>query len=136
MVKRKCYKDSLCQLIIPTKSTERLITVSGNGLVTLSDRFECVDRMLHDKSMPALSSILIDVRYFTNSPSPSEVPWIGQLINRLRTRFLAKVAIVTSTVGHVTVSQLIAFEADSMAKNVKAFTSLSEAIQWLIEMTV
>jgi hypothetical protein len=108
-----------------------LIVITGTGGVALEERVDLVNRILSDRTLPSESSILIDVRRVAPPPSSDDLSRIGFLIQRLQSRFGARIAILNAAVGHVTLSHLIACRADGEVGEVQAFVSESEAREWL-----
>jgi hypothetical protein len=111
----------------------RLLTITGKGDVSLEDRYDCVRRMMSDKSADKESNILINVCEVTNKPSSDDIPAIVSLIMRLRTRYGGRIAILNTVAGHVTLTNLIALSADIDDGKVRAFLSDTEALKWLKE---
>ena len=110
---------------------DSLIVLTGSGLVTTADRIDCVQRMFKDQGLPGKVTVLIDVCRVANPPGENELLFIGILLKRLQSRFRSRIAIVNSTVGHLTFSHLIAFSTETDKETVNAFDSEKEARQWL-----
>lgn len=58
---------------------------------------------------------------------------IASLLAILRARFSGRQAIVTSVVGRVTASRLVAMISDPLEEKVRAFVSLDDACGWVSE---
>lgn len=112
-------------------SVNGLLQVVGSGDVSLEDRIVSVKRMLEDLSLPKQAHILINVDGITNAPGTNDFSKIAVLIDRLRTRFGGRVAIVNALTGHVTTSHLIAMSVLSEEDNVQVFSSEAMARAWL-----
>ncbi|HVM42008.1 MAG TPA: hypothetical protein VMT77_00795 [Gemmatimonadales bacterium] len=108
------------------------VVLVGSGRVMMHERVACIDRMLGDPQLARDAGVLIDVRAVENPPSASEIPAIAALIHQIRARFNGRVALLSTTAGHVTASDLVAFAADA-PQHVAAFTSEDSACAWLAE---
>jgi hypothetical protein len=109
-----------------------LIRIVGHGEVTLEDRVHFIRRLLNDPELPALASILVQVNEVTNAPDAEDVQGIGKLIERLLARFYGRVAIVNVTVGHLTMSHLVALSVNGGHNRVRVFASEAQARDWLV----
>lgn len=108
----------------------QLLRIVGHGVVTVEDRIQFVDRMFQDAALPEKADVLIEIGEVSNAPQGADMFAIGALINRLRARFRGRVAIVNATVGHVTISNLIALSSESDFQAVRVFASTNEAREW------
>ena len=115
------------------ESEPHLIVLTGSGTVTMAERAECVRWLLEDPALPREAAILIDVCRVENPPLNNEIAVVGMLVKQLQVRFGSLVAILNTTVGHVTLSHLIAFSAGAEEDKVRAFVSAGEARAWLAE---
>ena len=106
------------------------IRLVGDGVVSMVDRADCVQRMLADNSLPVPSHVLIDVCTVVNSPTVDDIPMIRLMIRLLQSKFLGKVAILNTVVGHTFLSHAIAIE---VWDNCRAFHSAKEARDWFGE---
>lgn len=109
----------------------RLLCMLGSGQVSMEDRYVCVDQILSDQSIDENLNILIDVCLVANCPSPGDISSIIALVERLKSRFMGRVAIVNATAGHVTITNFISFGAERGGNSVRSFYSDSEARKWL-----
>jgi hypothetical protein len=108
----------------------QLIVLTGTGAVTTGDRNVCVKRMIEDRILPDEAAILIDVCRVPNPPSKEEIEDIGKLLKQLHKRFRSPIAILNTTVGHATMSHLIA-AITSVYCPVRAFITEAQARNWL-----
>jgi hypothetical protein len=108
-----------------------LIHIVGHGTVSLDDRIHFIRRLLGDADLPARATVLVEVSGVTNAPSAEDIRVIGMLVERLQARFCGRVAIVNVTLGHVTLSHLVAFSVGDGYSRVQVFASNEEARDWL-----
>lgn len=108
-----------------------IVRIVGRGAVSVDDRVQFIRRVLADPDLPAVAAVLVDVSGVSNAPTPDEVRVIGRLAERVQARFRGRVAILNVTVGHVTISHLVALSADDGHGSVRVFTSADEARGWL-----
>ncbi|MBI1176909.1 hypothetical protein GC207_05665 [bacterium] len=108
-----------------------LLNIVGYGEVTMDERVRCVQRVLADPDLANCSAIIIDVNEVTNPPNVDEVPFVARLIDKLRTRFGGRVAIVNAVGGHVTASHMVALSAVGEYDHVRVFQSEIAAREWL-----
>lgn len=112
-------------------ASARLIRIVGRGAVSVESRVHLVRGLLGDTALPAVASVLIDVSEVTNAPDADDVRTIGMLIERMITRFRGRVAVVTASVGHVTLSHLVSLSVGDGVSGAQSFTSQSAARAWL-----
>lgn len=108
-----------------------LIRIVGFGAVSLNDRIIFARRLVEDPDLPAHAAVLIEVNAVASAPPAEDVGVIGMLIERLQARFHGRVAIVNLTVGHVTMSHLVALSVGDGYSRVQVFASEGEARDWL-----
>lgn len=108
-----------------------MVLIRGEGEVSLADRVGVIESIMSDEALPEASSILVDVAGVANAPEPHDIHAIAGLARKLRSRFRGRIAILNTTVGHTTISQLVAMAADD--PEVRAFVSPDGARSWLIE---
>lgn len=108
-----------------------LILLSGAQTVTIEERFDCVERLLTDKAMPAQAAVLINIAQVENCPCADDVKWIALLLGSLHARFRARVALVNSATDRIPLSEMIAQSVDPGIGEVRAFASENAARAWL-----
>lgn len=109
-----------------------LIRIVGRGAVSMDDRIRCVRRLLDDADLPARAEILIEVNAVEAAPVADDIRVIALLIERLQSKFSGRVAIANLTVGHVTLSHLVALSVSGGHDRVRVFASEEEACDWLM----
>jgi len=109
---------------------DALVVLRGSGSVSMAERSAIVEQILIDASLPAAASVLIDVTDVDRSNETPDIDSLTRLVQKLRSRFRGRVAIVNSAVGHTMVSYLVALAIDD--PSVKAFVSNIEARPWLL----
>ncbi|QVL33752.1 hypothetical protein KIH39_07550 [Telmatocola sphagniphila] len=110
-----------------------LIRITSTEDVSVEDRWDCVDRLLQDPSLPQKAFVLIDVSQVTNRPNPNEVPWLGSLCAKLLKRFQSKIAFLSTAIGLSTIYQLLALTVDMNGSQVQVFYSEDTAKAWFAE---
>lgn len=108
---------------------DAIVVLRGSGAVSMTERLTIVEHILGDPSLPATASVLIDVTDVDRSNETPDIDALTRLVQKLRSRFRGRVAIVNSAVGHAMVSYLVALAIDD--PSVKAFVSSTEARPWL-----
>jgi uncharacterized protein (DUF2384 family) len=108
-----------------------VIVLTGTSSVTIDDRTKCVSRMVEDRALPDIAAVLIDVCHAENSPSNDEILMMSRLVERMQARFHSRIAILNTSVGHLTLSHLVALSAVACDRAVQVFTSEKEARAWL-----
>ena len=115
-----------------TVDTENhIVTIMGEGHASMKERYDCINRMMHDQSIDCRHHVFIKVCEVLNNPSIEEMHSIVALIERLHSKFGGRVAILNTTIGYVTITELIALSACCGTNNVRAFLSENEAREWL-----
>jgi len=109
-----------------------LLTITGTGTVSIEERYDCLSRLVWDKTIAPNIHILIDVRRVTNVPTTEECFSIITLIDQLQFRFTGRLAILNNGTGRVTTTHLIVAGAKSGPDKLKAFISEPAARQWLL----
>ncbi len=107
------------------------VRIQGSGEVSIEDRMSFLAMVFQDVSLPATSSVLIDVNAVTTTPTDDEIKIIAMLVRRIMTRFSGRVAILNVKVGHVTISNLIAAESAAGTDRVRVCTSEKSATAWI-----
>ena len=97
----------------------------------MTERFECVRRLVQDPSMPDKCAVLINVTHVTSAPWDEDITPIITLIVRLQSRFKGRLAILNSRVGRTTTSHLMAEYANFGPEAVQAFIQENAALEWL-----
>ena len=108
-----------------------LLSIVGEGDVSIQDRTECVQDILSDSSLPDKCNILLDIGLVSNDPRPEDAQQMVYLIKRLQERFRGNMAILTLPTRHVTLTHLLAASSSTESRKVKAFMSVDGAKQWL-----
>lgn len=112
---------------------EGMLVISGSGQVSLADRRACVHQVLADGTLPRHFPILINVSGVHEGPPAMEMHRVSGLVDELQARGGSRVAIVNNTLGHVTISHLIALSTTQSVTEVRAFASDEFALAWLRE---
>ena len=109
----------------------RMLTITGDGAVSMEERRKCVHRIMGDLSLKGKYHLLINMDRATVSPTADEIPLVSLLIDQLKMKLNGRVAIYNTRVGHVTTSHLVAHTANGISDRVKAFFDENEARNWL-----
>jgi hypothetical protein len=110
-------------------SSTGIVLVTTQGKVSMADRYEFTDRIALDDELPRNSTVLIDVRGESHSPTEAEIRWIVILLEEMRHRFARRVSFLTLP-GDKDYEIVSAYVSDVVG-GVKAFDSENEAMEWL-----
>ncbi len=111
----------------------------GVIVVTISDHPPLIElrwhaaRMTADPALPAAAPLLMLAHANVTPPPLWELSGMAGITAQLRERFERRIALVTATVGMVTIAHLLAVLAGS-ANYISAFTCERAARQWLLEL--
>jgi hypothetical protein len=111
----------------------RFVIVRGSGEGSVAETADSARRLLEDQSIGTDYRFMFVVDEIALHPTSGEMLSIVYLFKQLRSRFKGRVGIVTSRVGRVTTAHLIAAAVDGGADNTRAFTTESQARQWLFQ---
>ncbi len=89
--------------------------------------------------MPAKSSLLIDAAWMhageeKQTVGLSEMSVVEILMRKLHSRFQGPIALLSTSVGNVSLNHMLAFAIEGRDLQVNAFVSKQEALQWLQEV--
>ncbi|MFN8573141.1 MAG: hypothetical protein U0132_13910 [Gemmatimonadaceae bacterium] len=115
------------------EATDNLVVIEGSGVVTLEDRFDCIRTIVNDPELPHRFQVLVLASNIEQAPPAGDLPHMSALVDRLRQRSRSRIAILNATVGHFTLSQLVALLSSDGPRMVQAFSSEAAARTWLTE---
>lgn len=112
------------------------IAIEDCNLVDLNRCLELVDELVNDPLMPTKSKLLIDVTWMQSEEGRqaigmSDMSVVEILMRKLHARFKGPIALVSTAVGNVSLSHMLAFAIEGRDLQVNAFVSKQEAIEWL-----
>jgi hypothetical protein len=113
----------------------RLVVVKGSGEGSMEETADSARRLIEDQSICTDYTFMFVVDDIALNPAPEQTSGIAFLLETMLSRFGGRMAIVTSQIGRVTTASLIAFRVDKGDGKVRAFTSESEAREWLLQTT-
>jgi hypothetical protein len=113
----------------------RLVVVKGSGEGSMEETADSARRLIEDQSICTDYTFMFVVDDIALNPTPEQTSGIAFLLGIMLSRFGGRMAIVTSQIGRVTTASLIAFRVDKGDGKVRAFTSESEAREWLLQTT-
>jgi len=113
----------------------RLVVVRGSGEGSMEETAESAHRLLEDQSIGTEYTFMFVVNDIALHPTPDQMWTIVSFLEMMLSRFSGRMAIVASQVGRVTAANLITFGADKGVGRLRAFTSESQAREWLLQAT-
>jgi hypothetical protein len=113
----------------------RLAVVRGSGEGSIEETADSARRLIEDQSICTDYTFMFVVDDIALNPTPEQTSGIAFLLETMLSRFGGRMAIVTSQIGRVTTASMIAFRLDEVDEKVRAFTSESEAREWLLQTT-
>ena len=112
---------------------QKLVTIIGTGDVTMKERHAAVNELMNHAAPDGHWHCLLLVSGITNHLQADEIFEAGFLLNRLKSRFYGRLAIVDTRAGHVTLTNLVAMTATNMGADntLRSFMSKDAARIWL-----
>ena len=110
----------------------RLVVVRGTGEGSIEETAESARRLLEEQSIGRDYSFMFDVNNIVLDPTPGQMWTIASFLETILSGFSGRIAIVASEVGRISAAHMIAFGADKGFGRLRAFTSESQAREWLL----
>ncbi len=115
------------------------IAIVDCNLVDLNSCLALVDELVNDPLMPAKSKLLIDAAWMQSEDRQtiglSEMSVVEILMRKLHARFQGPIALLSTSVGNVSLSHMLAFAIEGRDLQVNAFVTKQEALEWLEEVS-
>lgn len=113
----------------------RLVVVRGTGEGSIEETADSARRLLEEQSICTDYAFMFVVNDITLNPTADQIWTIASFLETMLSRFSGRMAIVASEVGRISAAHMVAFGADKGVGRLRAFTSESQAREWLLQTT-